>query len=246
MRLLMDGVVSEVHLNDYDPRIAAFWRSVLEEPDRFAEAMMTVPVNTEEWTKQREICVRADVSQPFELGFATFYLNRCNRSGVILGAAPIGGYDQEGLWKLDARFYRESLAERVRIIASKREQIHLTNLDALKFLKDRLPRGKCRERIFVYLDPPYHSKGSRLYMNSYQDSDHKDLARYIQRQQVLRWVMSYDDTTFIRGLYADCNVSDNPIRYSLQRKRKANELLIAPHHVEIPDTAYSGEYVEVV
>ena len=112
LQLLRDGTVSEVHINDIDPCITAFWRAVLEAPQRFANAIVSARLDVDEWKRQRDIYQNKDASKGFDLGFATFYLNRCNRSGVLFGAAPIGGYEQTGEWKLGARFYRESLATR--------------------------------------------------------------------------------------------------------------------------------------
>ena len=234
LRLLREGFVSKVHLNDLDHRITSFWHSVLNESERFADAVMSVPISVSEWKKQRLICQMGDSNNPFELGFATFYLNRCNRSGIILGAAPIGGYAQVGEWKMDARFYRESLAERVLAIGRLQEQIHVTNMDALEFLVTHVANRNEQESVFVYLDPPYHSNGNRLYMNSYNDEDHRQLARCIQGQSQLKWVVSYDDTDYIRDIYSDCKISNMTLEYSLQKRRTAQELLISPSHVMRP------------
>ena len=231
LRLLRENVVSEIYLNDLDPRITAFWWAVLNESERFAKAIMSVPLSTEEWRNQQQTCLRCDEDESFELGFAAFYLNRCNRSGVLIESAPIGGYAQAGKWRIDARFKRENLAERVRLIAQQRERIHVTKMDARSFLVKHLPRGLGRQRVFAYLDPPYYFNSNRLYLNSYDDRDHRNLARYMQRQRTLKWVMSYDDAHFIRGLYESCVISDFSLQYSLQRKRQARELLIAPRHV---------------
>ena len=235
LRLLRENVVSELYLNDIDHRITAFWNAVLNEPERFVDAILSVPVNIAEWERQQQVCLRPDASKPFELGFAAFYLNRCNRSGILLGAAPIGGYAQTGKWRIDARFYRENLAERVLAIAKKCEQIHITNMDAITFLDKHLPRGHERKRVFAYLDPPYWANGNRLYMNFYKDQDHKNLSRYMQRQGTLKWVMSYDDAHFIRDLYKTCAISHLSLQYSLQRKQQARELLIVPYHVRLSD-----------
>ena len=231
LRLLREGVVSEFHLNDLDPHIVSFWQAILNDTERFAEAVLTVPLSIEEWRRQQQICRLADSTKTFDLGFATFYLNRCNRSGIILGAAPIGGLSQAGEWRLGARFYRKTLAERILAIGDRREQIHITNMDALDFLVKHvagIPEGKA---VFVYLDPPYYANGKRLYMNSYSAQDHIDLAKFIQAQGTLKWVMSYDDTDFIRTLYANCEISMLSLKYSLQRRRKAQELLITPSHM---------------
>lgn len=234
LRLLREDVVSDIHLNDLDPRITAFWHAVLNESERFVDAILSVPVSVSEWEKQRRVYLRGDIGKTFDLGFATFYLNRCNRSGVLSGAAPIGGYAQAGKWKIDARFGREGLAKRVANVAQKREQIHITNLDAHAFLVKSLPRGRMRKHVFVYLDPPYYSKGDRLYLNSYSRKDHSSMARYMRRQNSLAWVMSYDNARFIRGLYETFAIHSLPIRYSLQRKQRMRELLIFPSRVRIP------------
>ena len=234
LRLLQENVVSEIHLNDLDPRISAFWTAALNDTERFADAIMSVPVTIQEWKKQREICQSADLGKVFELGFSTFYLNRCNRSGIILGAAPIGGYAQTGEWKIDSRFYRETLVKRILAIGKMREQIFITNMDARDFLVESLSMKREQDNAFVYLDPPYYSNGSRLYMNSYKNQDHQKLAQYIKKQDQFAWIMSYDDTNSIRELYKECRLSHHPIDYILQRKRKEQELLISPSHVMIP------------
>ena len=245
LRLLREGVVSELRLNDLDVRITAFWNAVLGERERFVEAILSVPLSVAEWERQREIYRRGDTSKGFELGFATFYLNRCNRSGVLFRAAPIGGQKQNGKWKIDARFNRAALAERVIAISRRRESIHVTNLDAREFLVHHLPRGRERGRVFAYLDPPYHSNGNRLYLNHYRDRDHGQLARYMQRQRTLSWVMSYDDVPRVRDLYASCAVGSLSIRYSFQRVTQTRELVIAPTHVRLPAAVASDNALPV-
>lgn len=232
--LLRAGVVSDVFINDADLRVGAFWASALTETQRFVEKIFAVPLTIEEWRHQRETCSNPRAGDRFAVGFSAFYMNRCNRSGVLTGAGPIGGHAQAGKWKLGVRFNREGLAERILALGQLRDRIHASNRDAIEFLKQSLPRGPARKRVLVYLDPPYVEKGKRLYLNSYEAGDHAKLSRYITSQATLPWVMSYDDTELIRELYFEQQLGELPIRYSLQNKRNANELLIAPLHVAIP------------
>jgi DNA adenine methylase len=236
LRLLGENVVSEIFINDLDARVYAFWRSVLEESERFVEKTLSVPLSIEEWRRQAEVCRAPRSYGDFEVGFAAFYMNRCNRSGVLTGAGPIGGYEQAGRWRLNVRFNREPLAERILFLSLMRERIHLTQLDALDFLRMHVPKGRGREKAFVYVDPPYVVKGNRLYLNAYDEDDHATLARYMQSQHSLRWLMSYDDTTLIRKPYHGKRLSNLPIKYSLQSKRNARELLISPWHLLVPNT----------
>lgn len=236
LQLLIDGTVSRIHINDADFRIAAFWWAVLNEADRFSDLIREIPLNIEEWRFQQTVCANTKKYSQFEVGFAAFYMNRCNRSGVLTGAGPIGGYAQAGVWKMDVRFSREPLAQRILEIAKFKDSIAITNMDAIEFLKAKLPRGTGRRNVFVYLDPPYVVKGQRLYLNAYREEDHDHVANYINRQKKLPWVMSYDDSELIRDLYDANRIYDLPIQYSLQKKRSANELIIAPWHLELPDT----------
>ena len=234
LRLLLNGVVSEIHLNDLDVRITSFWRSMLNETERFANTIMTVPLDIDEWQRQKHICSEALEDRQFELGFSTFYLNRCNRSGVLFGAAPIGGYEQSGKWRMDARFYRETLAKRVRSISEMREHIHITCLDALDFLRESVIPDNQRSKNFTYLDPPYYMEGNRLYFNKYESDDHAALAREVKSAANLAWVASYNNVDFIRDLYADCTTSIVPVRYSMQNKQMAEELIIAAPATRLP------------
>lgn len=234
LNLLSQGSVSRVHINDADPRVFALWRSLLAENERFVESIHMVSLDIKEWRRQQAICAAADWGDPFSLGFSAFYMNRCNRSGVLKGAGPIGGYAQDGKWRLDVRFNRDELASRVRALGALRESIVVTGLDAIEFLKRCLPAGRGRAKAFVYADPPYVVKGQKLYLNAYGPEDHAELARYLGRQTVLSWLVSYDDAPLIRSLYAQHQIDLLPIRYSLQSKRAAQELLIAPHRLYLP------------
>jgi len=234
LTLLDRSVVGEIHINDADPRMFAFWDAVLNQTDRFADRVLAVPLEIAEWRRQREVCSAPKAHTAFDVAFSAFYMNRCNRSGVLTGAGPIGGLEQTGRWKLDARFSREALAQRIRQVGANRERIHLAGMDAIEFLKSSLPAGKARRNVFVYLDPPYVNKGQRLYMNAYRPEDHADIARYISAQRVLPWLMSYDDAELIRELYREQRIFKLPIRYSLQEKKAASELIISPPGMTLP------------
>ncbi len=234
LTLLAEGFVSEVHLNDADIRIYAFWRAVLDDSERFINKIFETPLTIEEWKKQNKICTDPSQYSPFDIGFATFYMNRCNRSGILTGSGPIGGYEQKGRWRMDVRFNRETLAGRILELNKKREIIHIFNKDAVDFLKEKLQIVHGKYQGFIYLDPPYVSKGQRLYMNSYEEKDHKVLAKYILAQQALPWLMSYDDVDLVRKLYSKCKISLLPVRYALQSKRSAQELIISPKSVVLP------------
>jgi DNA adenine methylase len=227
--LLKLGAVKHLHLNDADLRVYSAWKAILDETDRFVEAIQTTQINLERWHTAREL-VDSAKEYSFELGFATFLLNRTCRSGIISGAGPIGGYDQSGNWKIDARFNRGGLADRVRRLCSVKEAITLTQEDALTFLSRSVGRVPL-ERTLFFVDPPYVTAGGRLYLNAMNEGKHIALSDMLQDGTLPHWVLTYDNHPLIRHLYAEQSVANLSVTYSLQSKRKENEVLITSHAV---------------
>ena len=161
LELLEKGIVNDIVINDLDKGIYSFWRAILTETNRFVNDIRNVELTIDEWDRQRRIiddCSRYS----YELGFATFYLNRTNRSGIIKGGV-IGGIEQTSNWRMDARFNREALINRIVKVASRKKYIHLYNKDVSSFVQNYLP--KYQQNAFVYFDPPYFGKGKQLYLN---------------------------------------------------------------------------------
>ena len=231
IELLEKKVVSKIVINDLDKGIYSFWRAILEETDKFLEQVNTIPLTIAEWKKQRHICFEDNKKYSFELGFATFYMNRTNRSGIIKAGA-IGGVEQSGLWKLDARFNREDLIFRIKKIAKNKSKIHLYNKDIKSFLEKYLPKNK--ENAFIYFDPPYFNKGKQLYLNFFDYNDHIRIKKLIDNTFNCDWVITYDDEPEIEKIYEKYCIKKIELNYSMAKKRKANELIIFKDIIEIP------------
>jgi len=233
LSLLYAEYVKQVVINDADSRIYAFWDGVVNQTDQFLKLLRDTPLSVEEWKRQRQIYLKPARNSRLRVGFATFYLNRCNRSGIIGNGGLIGGLKQTGEWKIDARFNRKDLARRVERIARYSERITLSNLDATELLQAEPPNPSWVDRAFVYLDPPYYCKGSQLYLNHYTSDDHTSFARFLSTTN-LAWVMSYDNVPEIRKLYARYRQVSFNLGYSARSRRVEKELLILPDHVRFP------------
>lgn len=236
LNLLYAGHVERILINDADPRIHAFWKAALTQPKRFIDRIMDTPITVDEWRKQKEIYLKPKSHSNIKLGFATFFLNRCNRSGILMKAGPIGGYEQTGKWKIDARFNREAQVERIEKLALYREHIDFHNLDATEFLGQVALPLSATEDLLVYLDPPYYEQGGSLYMNHFQHDDHAALATFIMNQQALKWFMTYDNVPQISELYQAINQVPFDLNYSASRVRIEKELLIYPDQTLVPQT----------
>lgn len=233
LHLLFHEHVQHIILNDADYRIFAIWKSILTRSNQFVDMIFETPITMEEWTRQREIFHAPSKHSRIKVGFAAFYLNRCNRSGIIMNGGPIGGRGQTGKWKIDARFNRENLAHRVSNIAAKRDRISLFNLDALDLLK-AVKSSADFSRVLVYLDPPYYVQGGNLYLNHFTHEDHASLARYVEDELTSPWVMTYDNVPEIRNLYKFANIHPFSLRYSAFESREGKEILITPEGFKAP------------
>ena len=231
MELLLRNVVSRIVINDYDKAIWSFWKAILTETDRFVEEIRTVPLTVDEWQKQHKILVTQNDKYSFELGFAAFYLNRTNRSGIIKGGV-IGGQEQAKDWKMDVRFKREELVTRIQRIAARKKDIKLYNKDVNSFIKNYVPLYE--ENALIYFDPPYFRKGQQLYMNFFNYKDHVRIEQEIREHVNCDWIITYDYEPQIEEIYHNYNLRLYDLNYSVSTKRKANELMIFKDGIFIP------------
>ncbi|WP_082796911.1 DNA adenine methylase [Sphingopyxis granuli] len=228
IELMARGTVERIALNDFDRRIHSAWWAILHRTDDFVERIRATTVDLATWYACRQIVEENRLDgDPFELGFATYFLNRTNRSGVIVGAGPIGGYAQTGKWLIDARWYPDTMCKRIIWLGQRRDRIELTNLDGIAFIKS-FPKKRAKETFF-FIDPPYVQAGAKLYLNAMNDLKHRDLAQYLTgNPTVPNWLVTYDDCQLIREVYAAASVEQIPVRYSLQRKRTEHEICVVP------------------
>lgn len=221
LELLLKGVVGTVVINDLDPAIHACWKAMVTDSEAFLGLLASTPVAIEEWRKQRDIYRRRhDVNvDPLALGFATFYLNRTSRSGV-LGAGVIGGLAQQGSYKIDARYKKKALIARIEKLAELSARIHVTKQDGAARLCKYLPT----DNIFAYVDPPYVEKGSSLYMSAFKEDDHIALAKVLNGHADTNWVLTYDVTDLVRSLYQARDMSEFRLLYSAHLRGTKEEL----------------------
>jgi len=184
LKLLIDEYVDEIVLNDLNPGIAAFWRAVFSQSAELIGAIKTCQLSIDEWHRQRDI-YESPRANDFDRGFATFFLNRTNRSG-ILDARPIGGLDQRGRWKIDARFDKQSLSQRIQRLSRYASRVTVCEQDGIDLVETHLGN----KDTFVYADPPYLAQGEDLYLDTLTWNDHQRLASLLRRSS--SWLLTYD------------------------------------------------------
>jgi DNA adenine methylase len=232
--LLFSNIVDRIHINDADYRIYAFWESLLNHTDAFIERIEKTPINIEVWKTQKAIYENIKSNSLLDIGFATFFLNRTSRSGILLKSGPIGGFQQNGTYTIDVRFNRDGLKNRIYDIVKYRERIILSNEKA----ENILTSGLIQKKSFTYLDPPYYSKGNKLYLNNYNKPDHLYLSDLLKSRKIDSWLVSYDNEDAIKQMYSCFRTSNFELNYSLQAKRQGSELLIFSDGLKLPPSLF--------
>lgn len=233
LSLLFNEYASKIIINDIDISIYSFWNSVLTSTEEFCKLVRDTPINVETWRLQKQVQKERHEFSEIEIGFSTFFLNRTNRSG-ILKAGIIGGLEQKGEWKIDARFNKIDLIKRIERIALYKDKIDLYNIDAVDLinnLKDNLPY-----KSLIYFDPPYYVKGKDLYLNYFNDSDHNKISEAISRIDKQKWIITYDDVPQIQNLYKQYRSKSFKLNYSAGKvARKGDEIIIYSDNLYIPE-----------
>jgi DNA adenine methylase len=230
--LLIEDYVSKIYINDVDRSIYSFWHSILRNTDQFIQRVWDTPVNMKQWAKQKSIQANKDDYDYLDLGFSTFFLNRTNRSGVIR-AGVIGGNDQTGNYKIDARYNKEELVRRINLIANHAKNIRIYRQDALKFITTTIPDKKSKGLVF--LDPPYYVQGKKLYTSFYHHDDHLQIAEAIKKNKLKHWIVTYDNVEEINKIYDLKTKCVYDLRYSMSQSSPfGSEVLFHSKNIKLP------------
>ncbi|MDE0151177.1 MAG: DNA adenine methylase [Bdellovibrionales bacterium] len=226
-KLLFSGAVNKIIINDLDNAIYTFWKIAILDTDYLIRKIKRTNVSISEWKKQK-IIYKTSKSER-KLAFATLFLNRTNRSGIMNGG-PIGGMEQNGKWKLNERFTKQTIIERLERIKKCRNKIEIYNLDGIELLK-KLENRKKSNQYFIFIDPPYFQKGQSLYLNNYKNNNHEELSNFLTKSSLKKWVMTYNDVPYIKNLYKNMQIKNFVIQHNAHYSKIGKEIIIFPKNL---------------
>ena len=224
LKLLFSGKVSKIIINDLDNAIYTFWKIAILDTDYLIRKIRRIEVTISEWKKQKLIYHTSKSER--KLAFATLFLNRTNRSGIMNGG-PIGGMKQLSKWKINERFTKKTIIERLERIKKYRNKIEIYNLDGIELLK-RLERQKKSNQYFIFIDPPYFQKGQSLYLNNYKNGNHEELSKFLTKSSLKKWIITYNDISYIKNLYKKMQVKKFVIHHNAHYSKTGKEIMIFP------------------
>lgn len=228
-----------IYINDADSAIYDFWWTLVNRPQPFIDMLSGCRVSMAEWRRQRDVYRSTARVSRLRRAFSVFYLNRCNRSGIIMNGGPIGGVKQTGEWKLNARFNKPELDRRCKKVMEFRERIKVSCKDGIEFI-DRLNA----DTTFLFVDPPYFKKGPTLYMNALDVKYHQALAARLRTNAKAAWILTYDDCPEVRRMYRGwATIRPFSLRYVAADRRSGKEVLIAPKWIRLPKSQESAALI---
>ncbi len=225
LNLLSSGKVSKIIINDLDNAIYTFWKITVLDADYLIGKIKRIEITISEWKKQKLIYSTSKSER--KLAFATLFLNRTNRSGIMNGR-PVGGMEQLSKWRINERFTKKTIIERLERIKKYRNKIEVYNLDGIELLK-RLESQKKSNQYFIFIDPPYFQKGQSLYLNNYKNNNHEELSKFLTKSSLKKWIMTYNDISYIKNLYKKMQVKKFIIQHNAHYSKTGKEIMIFPN-----------------
>ncbi len=232
LSLLFMEYASHVHINDISKPVYYFWKAVLDDTDALCKMIRDKKVTVAQWKRQRNVLRDFRNHSYLEVAFSMFFLNRTNRSGIVHTGGMIGGYEQTGEWKLDARYNKPELINRIETIAAYSNRILVSNKDAEDFLSDTIPALPAK--TLVFLDPPYFEQGHSLYENHYRPEDHVRLSGVVKKNLSRNWMISYDNHPEIQKAYKGCPKLVYSLSYSAARRYEGSEVMFFSDGLVVP------------
>ncbi len=217
-------------INDKYAELATFWQILQNDSDNLFEQIWNWK---DEFSDGKELFyfLREKIKDcnEIETAAAFFIFNRITFSGTT----EAGGFS---LQSFEKRFTDSSL-ERLKLMPKILQNTKITNSDYETVI------NADGENVFLFLDPPYFSAtNSALYGKNgslHKAFDHERFTAVLQNCPH-KWLLTYDDSPFIRELFSFANIQDWNLTYGMKNvtansNQKGNELFISNYELKFTE-----------
>lgn len=209
-------------INDKYAELATFWKVLQNEPEKLLGQIQSWKREFSDG-KKLFYFLKEKMSEfdETEIAAAFFVFNRITFSGTT----EAGGFSVQAFEK---RFTASSI-ERLTVMPPLLQDVKITNEDY------ELIVNAAGANVFLFLDPPYFSAvNSALYGKNgklHKSFDHERFAKTLKNCPH-RWLLTYDDSPFIRELFSFANVQNWNLTYGMKNvtansNQQGNELFIS-------------------
>ena len=218
---------TKIYANDLNYELFCFWQSLQGDCERLISGILELKNRFKEGRDLYKFILsrRNDDLSELTRGIDFFILNRITFSGVV----DSGGYSQKAY---QSRFTPSSV-ERLEKTSKILGDFAFSCKDYKDFLRGS--QNGDEKGVFLFLDPPYFSASkSKLYGKKgilHTSFDHYELCEVLKSTKH-KFLLTYDDSAFIRELYRDFYVCEWDLQYGMNNFKQANapkgkELLIS-------------------
>jgi len=204
--LLEHGLVKNIALSDLDELVASMWKVIFsDDAQKLANKIRKAKIDVDTWKKIKS----SSPSKLIDKAFKCIYLNRTSFSGILRQeAGPMGGHQQTGLYKIDCRFNKARIADRICELSKLQDKVLFIEAQCYKStilqMNEIANKSNVNLNIFWYFDPPYYYKANKLYRHFFNHNDHVELQNILLENSFKwQWLLSYDDAQEITDLYSD-------------------------------------------
>ena len=242
MEALKNNKDAKYWVNDLYYDLYCFWLGMSRMPSAVIKRVIEIKNDFNDGRKMYEWCIKKieecrSENKYYDIAACFFVLNRITFSGTSLS----GGYSDESFRKRFTESSIERLKETGKSLTGM-NMFKLTNEDFSLVLSENNPfhEGETEENVFVFLDPPYYSaEDSALYGQNgdkHKGFDHERLKGALDKCRY-KWLMTYDDCSYIRELYKDYNVMEFEFAYGMRNAgggtdMKGKELIISNYDIK--------------
>ena len=208
-------------LNDKRHDLINLYSSIQNYPE---ELSRRVPEITNDYSHQRDVFFyykdEFRVKDRIDSGLRLLIVNRLSYGGL-----ENGYFSPRSTCRLN-----EVVTEKIKGIILKFNHIFrdvtLTCMDFEKVI------SSLDDDYLLYCDPPYHRCNNSLYQHKFYEEDHIRLRDALNsRMDNVKFILSYDDTKFIRSLYEKFHIMNITLPYSINKKEYKSELIITNFRV---------------
>jgi len=197
-------------VNDLYPNLFHFWKQTQQNVSKLIEQIYTWRSEFENGKElHRYLLENIETFNELKKASAFFVFNRITFSGT----SESGGFSKAAFEK---RFTISSI-DRVKLLSSILDNTIITNYDYQEVIE------KEGENVFIFLDPPYFSATkSALYGkngNMHKTFDHERFANILKNTNH-KWLITYDDSKYIRGLFSFANINEWNLTYGMRNVNK--------------------------
>lgn len=217
---VLDHTSARVWLNELDPAVVAVHRVVFSDrAPQLARRILDFDLTPE---RVREVLHESPRTE-LDRAFQTILKNRVNRGGILAPGAGLVRLGENGRG-LRQRWYPETLAGRIAVLAAHRHRVTVTQGDALGILE----RTPFRPGTVIFVDPPYtagaKSAGRRLY--THHTLDHVRLFQACANLGV-PWVMTHEHDPQVMALAWEHHLTWRAVKMTSGHNVTARELVVA-------------------